>query len=186
MGQFSPAAINIIVLAVALLLYGLVWYATRNMSRFAQVLARLSPVGLVIPAMVYVSALTTGMVGKEAAKPVQEPIVESSEKGRPIPRPSAPETEPVQKPAGPTRTETEPPQKPEAPGAPEREAQPEQTEVKKTDWDLVPVFYGTDRDRVDQSSRVADYAVTFAEARERALSSAESLELIRQIGKEMT
>ena len=79
MGQFSPAAINIIVLAVALLLYGLVWYATRNMSRFAQVLARLSPVGLVIPAMVYVSALTTGMVGKEAAKPVQEPIVESSE-----------------------------------------------------------------------------------------------------------
>ena len=155
MGQFSPAAINIIVLAVALLLYGLVWYATRNMSRFAQVLARLSPVGLVIPAMVYVSALTTGMVGKEAAKPVQEPIVESSEKGRPISRPSAPETEPVQKPAGPTRTETEPPQKPEAPGAPEREAQPEQTEVKKTDWDLVPVFYGTDRDRVDQSSRVA-------------------------------
>ena len=155
MGQFSPAAINIIVLAVALLLYGLVWYATRNMSRFAQVLARLSPVGLVIPAMVYVSALTTGMVGKEAAKPVQEPIVESSEKGRPIPRPSAPETEPVQKPAGPTRTETEPAQKPEAPGAPEREAQPEQTEVKKTDWDLVPVFYGTDRDRVDQSSRVA-------------------------------
>jgi esterase/lipase superfamily enzyme len=155
MGQFSPAAINIIVLAVALLLYGLVWYATRNMSRFAQVLARLSPVGLVIPAMVYVSALTTGMVGKEAAKPVQEPIVESSEKGRPIPRPSAPETEPVQKPAGPTRTEAEPAQKPEAPGAPEREAQPEQTEVKKTDWDLVPVFYGTDRDRVDQSSRVA-------------------------------
>ena len=155
MGQFSPAAINIIVLAVALLLYGLVWYATRNMSRFAQVLARLSPVGLVIPAMVYVSALTTGMVGKEAAKPVQEPIVESSEKGRPISRPSAPETEPVQKPAGPTRTETEPAQKPEAPGAPEREAQPEQTEVKKTDWDLVPVFYGTDRDRVDQSSRVA-------------------------------
>ena len=57
MGQISPAAINIIVLAVALLLYGLVWYATRNMSRFAQVLARLSPVGLVIPAMAYVSAL---------------------------------------------------------------------------------------------------------------------------------
>ena len=82
MGQFSPAAINITVLAVALLLYGLVWYATRNMSRFAQVLARLSPVGLVIPAMVYVSALTTGMVGKEAARPVQEPIVESVREGQ--------------------------------------------------------------------------------------------------------
>ena len=86
MGQFSPAAINMIVLAVALMLYGLVWYATRNMSRFAQVLARLSPVGLVIPAMIYVSALTSGMLAKEAAKPAREPIIESAEKGRPMPR----------------------------------------------------------------------------------------------------
>ncbi|WP_405113213.1 helix-turn-helix domain-containing protein [Micromonospora sp. NBC_01405] len=44
----------------------------------------------------------------------------------------------------------------------------------------------TSSDIIDQSSRVADYAVTFAEARERALSSAESLALIRRIAKEMT
>ncbi|HEU4377487.1 MAG TPA: alpha/beta hydrolase [Hyphomicrobiaceae bacterium] len=154
MGQVSPAAINIIVLAVALLLYGLVWYATRNMSRFAQVLARLSPVGLVIPAMVYVSALTSNMVVKEAAKPSQRPIVESSEKGGPIPR-TAPETEPEHKPAGPARPEAGPAQKTEEPAAPEREAQSKHPEAKQTDWDIVPVFYGTDRDRSDQTNRVA-------------------------------
>jgi esterase/lipase superfamily enzyme len=154
MGQFSPAAINIIVLAVALLLYGLVWFATRNMSRFAQVLARLSPVGLVIPAMIYVSALTSHMVGKEAARPVQKPIVESAEKGRPMPRTSAPETEPAQKPAGPARPEAGPAQKSEEPPAPEREAESKETEAKQTDWDIVPVFYGTDRDRADQATRV--------------------------------
>ena len=154
MGQISPAAINIIVLAVALLLYGLVWFATRNMSRFAQVLARLSPVGLVIPAMIYVSALTSHMVGKEAARPVQEPIVESAEKGRPMPRTSAPDTEPAQKPAGPARPEAGPAQKSEEPPAPEREAESKDTEAKQTDWDIVPVFYGTDRDRADQATRV--------------------------------
>jgi hypothetical protein len=148
MGQFSPAAINMIVLAVALILYGLVWYATRNMSRFAQVLARLSPVGLVIPAMIYVSALTTSMIGKETAKPAREPIIETAEKGRPMPRRSAPEAEPVEslqvRPAKRACPETE-----EQTG-PEREA-----ETKQTDWDVVPVFYGTDRDRADQAKRIA-------------------------------
>ena len=130
MGQFSPAAINMIVLAVALILYGLVWYATRNMSRFAQVLARLSPVGLVIPAMIYVSALTTSMIGKETAKPAREPIIETAEKGRLMPRRSAPEAEPVEKPAGPARTDSEPAQKTEEQTGPEREAETKQTDTR--------------------------------------------------------
>ncbi len=52
--------------------------------------------------------------------------------------------------------------------------------------DLVWQEVLTSSDIIDQSSRVADYVVTFAEARERALSSAESLVLIRQVAKEMT
>ncbi|WBB75575.1 helix-turn-helix transcriptional regulator [Micromonospora sp. WMMD1128] len=52
--------------------------------------------------------------------------------------------------------------------------------------DLVWQEVLTSSDIIDQSSRVADYVVTFAEARERALSSAESLVLIRRIAKEMT
>ncbi|ROT33420.1 hypothetical protein, partial [Micromonospora sp. HM5-17] len=41
-------------------------------------------------------------------------------------------------------------------------------------------------DIIDQSSRVADYVITFEETLERALGSDESLELIQQIAKEMT
>lgn len=44
----------------------------------------------------------------------------------------------------------------------------------------------TSIDIIDQSVRVTDYVVTFAEARERALGSGESLALIQRIAKEMT
>ena len=90
------------------------------MSRFAQVLARLSPVGLVVPAMIYVSRadLAHGRQGSRA-RPIQEPIVESAEKGRPAPRTSAPEAEPAQKPASVRpRPEPAPAQKSEEPPAP--------------------------------------------------------------------
>ncbi|MBF9135547.1 helix-turn-helix transcriptional regulator [Plantactinospora sp. S1510] len=44
----------------------------------------------------------------------------------------------------------------------------------------------TSSDIIDQSARVADYVITFEETLERALSSDESLTLIRRIAKEMT
>lgn len=44
----------------------------------------------------------------------------------------------------------------------------------------------TSSDIIDQSSRVADYIVTFGETLERALSFEESLALIRQVAQEMT
>ncbi|MFI0791501.1 DUF5753 domain-containing protein [Micromonospora rubida] len=52
--------------------------------------------------------------------------------------------------------------------------------------DLVWQEVLTSIDIIDQSTRVSDYQVTFAEAWERALSSGESLDLIRRIAKEMT
>ncbi|MFE9918538.1 DUF5753 domain-containing protein [Micromonospora sp. NPDC005553] len=52
--------------------------------------------------------------------------------------------------------------------------------------DLVWQEVLTSIDIIDQSIRVTDYQVTFAEAWERALSSDESLSLIRRIAKEMT
>ncbi|WJK33490.1 helix-turn-helix transcriptional regulator [Solwaraspora sp. WMMA2065] len=51
--------------------------------------------------------------------------------------------------------------------------------------DLVWQEVLTSSDIIDQSARVADYTMTFAEAEERALSSQDSLALIRQIAKEM-
>ncbi|MFG1915963.1 DUF5753 domain-containing protein [Micromonospora sp. NPDC048898] len=52
--------------------------------------------------------------------------------------------------------------------------------------DLVWQEILTSSDIIDQSTRVADYSVTFEESRECALSSADSLALIRRIAKEMT
>lgn len=52
--------------------------------------------------------------------------------------------------------------------------------------DLVWQEILTSIDIIDQSVRVTDYVVTFAEARERALSSDDSLALIQRIAKEMT
>ncbi|WP_329102750.1 helix-turn-helix transcriptional regulator [Micromonospora sp. NBC_01699] len=52
--------------------------------------------------------------------------------------------------------------------------------------DLVWQEILTSIDIIDQSTRVTDYVVTFAEAQERALSSDDSLALIRRIAKEMT
>ncbi len=52
--------------------------------------------------------------------------------------------------------------------------------------DLVWQEVLTSSDIIDQSNRVADYVVTFAEAQERALNSDESLALIQRIAKEIT
>jgi transcriptional regulator with XRE-family HTH domain len=52
--------------------------------------------------------------------------------------------------------------------------------------DLVWQEILTSIDIIDQSVRVTDYVVTFAETRELALSSEKSLDLIRRIAKEMT
>jgi hypothetical protein len=51
----SPAAVNIAILAAGLLLYALIWYLTRGLPRFAKALARLLPLGLVLPAMLILS-----------------------------------------------------------------------------------------------------------------------------------
>ena len=55
MGEISPAAVNIAILTAGLFLYALIWYLTRGLPRFAKVLARLLPLGLVLPAMLILS-----------------------------------------------------------------------------------------------------------------------------------
>lgn len=52
--------------------------------------------------------------------------------------------------------------------------------------DLVWQEVLTSIDIIDQSARVTDYLVTFSETRERALSSGDSVALMKQIAKEMT
>src|SRR5262249_44268750 len=58
MAEFSPPSPEIVVLIAGVVLYVFIWFATRNLSRVGKILARLAPLGLVIPAMVYLSSLS--------------------------------------------------------------------------------------------------------------------------------
>ena len=59
MAELSPAVIGIAIPVVGALIYAFIWFATRNLSRAAKILARAAPLGLIIPVMVYLSAVPT-------------------------------------------------------------------------------------------------------------------------------
>ena len=73
MAELSPAIINSAILVVGALLYAFIWYATGDLSRFAKVLARLAPLGLLIPALIYVSMLSAPRQAAMAPQPAPEP-----------------------------------------------------------------------------------------------------------------
>jgi hypothetical protein len=153
MPEMSPAAANAALLALAVGLYALVWFASRNLSRFAQVLARVLPISLLFPALLYVAALnaasTSHVASKGAAKPADHPVVQSLEqvKGSPLTgtqRQDASEIKPEVKPAviqlKPEVTEVKPEAKeaigePKLPEAPSGESKPaeEKTDAKASE-----------------------------------------------------
>ncbi|HWB44646.1 MAG TPA: alpha/beta hydrolase [Hyphomicrobiaceae bacterium] len=210
----SPAELEIAAAVVGLILYAFIWFASRNLSRFAKVLARLAPIGLILMAIV---AIIGGLevrapAPKTAAPPMAvEPSPDRVGAARPEP-PSAPKREirvptedrpaaadrPVppapSSPSQPTTAEAPPPDAktlaPTGGSAPPPVAQPapdtapspprarrgppapKATETmkdaangsgpppgvaatEKTDWDVVPVFYGTDRNRKDEPKRIS-------------------------------
>ena len=57
MAELSPTGVEIAILVAGALLYAFIWFATRNLSRAAKILARAAPLGLIVPAMIYLSAL---------------------------------------------------------------------------------------------------------------------------------
>src|SRR5262245_39024099 len=174
MGEVSPAAVNIAILAAGLLLYALIWYLTRGLPRLAKVLARLLPLGLVLPAMIILSGQNLAPRKEVASAP---PL--PTTRGEAPPAGGAPSAEP--------KTSAAPPPAPAAPPPPVSEprprslpsdgsapapapASPLEAEKEATrslggpppgvpaanqgDWDVVPVFYGTDRARKDEAKRV--------------------------------
>src|SRR4029079_6915843 len=67
MPELSRAGFELAVLGAGLLLYAIIWIATRRLSRVGKVLARLAPLGLVIPLMIYLaSTLPVPRMGMEA------------------------------------------------------------------------------------------------------------------------
>jgi len=169
MGEISPAAVNIAILTAGLFLYALIWYLTRGLPRFAKVLARLLPLGLVLPAMLILSEQHRSPTRELATAPPP-----SSRNQRPPPvaqappsepkgsaAPPAPPPPPVSQPA-PRSLPTDVPasQPTPAPGTDSEATRspagppPGAPAQAEGDWDVVPVFYGTDRARKDQPKRL--------------------------------
>jgi len=173
MGEVSPAAVNIAILAAGLLLYALIWYLTRGLPRFAKVLARLLPLGLVLPAMIILSGqklaprkdvasappLPTARPGTPPAGGAPPPVEPKSSAAPPPP--AAPQAPIAESRSRSLPSESSAPPPPASPAEAEKEGTrslagppPGSPAAKEGDWDVVPVFYGTDRVRKDQAKRV--------------------------------
>jgi len=128
-----PSALPEVAVPVAtgLLLYAVVWYVTRGLSGLARTLARAAPF-----------AVVAGMFGLSLLQPRQE--------AGPAPHPPEPKTEAGEAPAAPSRSfaTTASTRNGDVAAAPAAAA------VRvEGDWDVVPVFYGTDRGRKDLPKR---------------------------------
>ena len=149
MGALPAGADVAIAVAGGLALYGLVWFLTRNQSRFAKILARVAPLGLILPALILLTPRPATLPPVQAPRPAETappPSVPRPAEGAPAPqtavRPRAaapPVPAPESREEGAVRSVSPPPGVPAA---------------KETDWDVVPVFYGTDRGRKDEPKRI--------------------------------
>ena len=179
MAELSPPSPEIIVLIAGVVVYVFIWFATRNLSRVGKILARLAPLGLVIPAMVYLSSLSGTRPGGAPMAPTtsQAPPMErgsdraekdrgrqetarreeasrrENEAQRPAEMPPAGAPAPAPSTTlarrAPAPSEASPPaETPPAP-PPGVAAQPEGA------WDIVPVYYGTDRQRTEEPKRIS-------------------------------
>ena len=85
MDNLSPLMVDVAVAGTGLLLYAMLWYVSRDMSRFAKVLARLAPLTLIVPILIVLSP----QVARQAAprlgqKPPDE--VARVEESKPVQR----------------------------------------------------------------------------------------------------
>jgi esterase/lipase superfamily enzyme len=221
MAELSPTGVEIAILVAGALLYAFIWVATRNLSRAAKILARVAPLGLIVPVMIYLAGLSASKLDIASKAPSAGPPVESqpsreyrterdssaataeaeqqrraaeearqraeaeaqrraAEEARakaeqsagarqsaeaPQPRSAAPppaaepppvaERPPVARSAPPTTRSARPEPPPSGgSGAPSPAPPPGVPAQPESDWDVVPVFYGTDRVQKDEPKRV--------------------------------
>jgi len=171
MAELSPGAVNIAVAVTGALLYAFIWIATRNLSRLAQILARVAPLGLIVPVMLYLSTVNGPRREMLAEKRATEHAAERAEPRKAARNGHQPETAGERSAKPPETTRSQPPSVqpgPEPPVAMRPPAAPPRTEPKaaegppdtrggpasaRSEWDVVPVFYGTDRVRKDEPKR---------------------------------
>lgn len=162
MGNISPFAVDAIVLAVALVAYVLIWYVSRGMSRFAQVLARIVPLVLIAPIFIVLQPQLAGLKRAPEAPttsaPVPPPPVSDGRKSAeaPPPPPAKRDVQKMDRPVDPAPPVSETPRQPPNSTRAETTPAPKPSEpvARDVDWDVVPVFYGTDRGRKGEAKRV--------------------------------
>ena len=224
MAELSPPGVEIAIVVAGALLYAFIWVATRNLSRAAKILARLAPLGVIVPAMIYLAGLSSSRLettseAPTAAPPVASPAprehrterngsgqtaeveqqrraaeearqraevdaqrrmaeeaqaksqqAESARRSAEAPRPpsATPPAPPPPAAAEPPTAASPPPSTaPSAPsatrsarppaggsGAPSPAPPPGVPAQPEGDWDVVPVFYGTDRVHKEEPKRI--------------------------------
>ena len=143
------------------LIYALVWYATRGLPRSARVLGRVLPLVVLAPAVLYFSLEMSPH--REEAKRIAAARKEMASKEAeraPAPQSPAPRATEVppsaDDPRSSSRPYVSPPPPVKAARAPEGGGPPPGVPAAQDNgWDVVPVFYGTDRMRRTETARIA-------------------------------
>ena len=175
MPEFPSVALQYGVPVAAGVLYALIWYATRGLTGFAKVISRVLPLLIIVPAILYVSfgirppqqmtrapGPEVDRTRTEANRTVRPDMGPSG--GQPAPPPRSAEAPPPPPPDTGRRSTESPDAQPKSapvPTTPQARAPtkgdgppPGVPAAPDTHWDVVPVFYGTDRTRKDEPKRI--------------------------------
>ena len=172
MAELPSTVLEIGVPAAAGLLYALIWYATRGLPGSAKVLARILPLLVIVPTVLYLSlGMPTQRVGSGSESAAKPPTaVRDGSKGAPQGEIQVKQQEPAPTAAPPptSRPDASPPLPQPSPARAPKMGSKDITEesakggpapgvpaAPQADWDVVPVFYGTDRVRKDEPKRIA-------------------------------
>ena len=137
MSELASALPGIALAAVAAgCLYALVWGATRGLRHPAKALARAVPIAVIVPGLLWVSAVLSIQLRKAEARP--------ADLARKLD--TAPRTRSALRAPQPATAAANTSDVATAPGA---------TPLSNPDWDIVPVFYGTDRARSGEAGRLS-------------------------------
>jgi len=170
--ELSPVANTAMIAGVGFLLFLFLWYVTSDFPRGAKIVARL--ILLCVAALpLGLGLLTTLHMPRHAERappPMQRPDADSGrmgtdeerfarEQAAPPPPPGGSPPPAMPSPAAKAPESAPPPSVPRSatrPPEPKTETgQPDAAAAPPSDWDVVPVFYGTDRNRSAEQLRIA-------------------------------
>lgn len=151
--------------AAGALLYALIWYATSGLPRAAKALARILPLLVILPAVLFLTLSMPMQLDRVSQSPPAggtQPPQGEAQAERPDqapPRSRGPATAPPSPSSETTDAAPPPPPATRAPRMGEAESAksgppPGVPAAAETDWDVVPVFYGTDRVRKNDPKRI--------------------------------